>query len=154
MESATNAVKAALDNQSFISTIMINLRNLSDKTAIGLSAACTAHCLLLPLALTWLPTSAALTLQDEAFHWSMVLLVIPISLFALRVGCKEHQHNRVLILGLIGILLLISAVLFGHDLVGELGEKLITVLGSALIAVGHIWNFKLCQAHEDCDCSQ
>ena len=132
---------------------MISLRNFSDKTAISLSAACTAHCLLLPVFFTWLPTSTALTLQDEAFHLSMVFLVIPISLLALWLGCREHRETKVALMGAAGIFLLLVAVFVGHDIAGELGEKLITVLGSIMIAAGHFWNFSLCR-HKHCECSE
>lgn len=128
------------------------IRPLSDKLAISLSTLCTIHCLMLPLIVSWLPTAAALILEDEFFHLSMVILVIPLSLYALTLGCKQHQRHRVLVLGIAGLVLLISAVFLGHDILGEFGEKILTVSGASLITLGHALNFHFCRHDQQCDC--
>lgn len=127
---------------------------LYDATAISLSALCTIHCLMLPLIVSWLPAAIVTTMQNEVFHVFMVLLVIPLSLFALFMGCKKHKNYSVLSLGGIGLLFLISAVLFGHDYLGEVGEKAITVIGSGFIATSHFLNYYLCGKKENdcCEC--
>ena len=132
---------------------MNNIRSLSDVAAVGLSVLCTLHCLMLPIIITWLPSALALTMENEMFHWFMVIIVIPLSIFALYLGCKEHGRYHILVFGVLGIITLLVAVLFGHDLFGESGETILTVLGSVLIATGHITNFQLCQHSENCDCS-
>ena len=48
-----------------------------DGAAIGLSALCAIHCLMLPVALTLLPVIATLPLGDESFHKALLFLVIP-----------------------------------------------------------------------------
>lgn len=131
---------------------MNNIRTLSDTAAIGLSLLCAIHCLMLPLVLVWLPTAMALTVGDEIFHVVMVLLVIPLSLYALLVGCKQHKRFRVLMLGCIGLSLLLAAIFLGHDYLGDIGEKVMTVIGAGLVAVGHWFNYQLCQSDERCDC--
>jgi len=132
---------------------MINLRPISDRTAITISIACTLHCLMLPLILAWLPTFAS-GLESEAFHLSLLALIIPISAFALVVGCKEHKRQRVLAMGGMGLVLLVSAVFVEDYSWGELAEKILTVSGSLLITVAHILNFRLCKQHaNDCECS-
>ena len=133
---------------------MKNLQAISDKTAIGLSLLCTLHCLALPLAIVLLPSMAALPLNDEAFHLWMVLAVIPISLYALTLGCKKHKRYRLLWLGSIGVSILAAAAFLGHDLLGEFWEKAFTVLGAGIIALGHFWNYRLCQAQETCACPE
>ncbi len=130
---------------------MNTLQALGDKTAISLSVLCTIHCLALPLLVVYLPTIGALNLSDEAFHQWMVIAVIPISLFALTLGCKQHQSRNVFVLISSGLGLLLAAALFGHDLLGEAGEKALTVLAASLIAAGHLLNHRLCQLHcRDC----
>ncbi len=131
---------------------MTNLQTISDKTAIGLSLLCTLHCLALPLAIVLLPSIAALPLADEVFHLWMVFAVIPISIYALTLGCKKHKHYRLLGLGAVGLGLLIVAAFVGHDLLGEFGEKTLTVIGASIIALGHFWNYRLCQEHESGTC--
>jgi len=134
---------------------MMNTRVFSDSAAIGLSVLCTLHCLMLPLLLTWLPSIIAVNVADESFHLLLLVLVIPLSIYALFMGCKQHKRYRVMLFGVLGISLLVLALLV-HDYVGETGEKWLTVLGSLFIVAGHIFNFKLCKtqndAHSDCDC--
>lgn len=128
---------------------------LTDKLAISLSLLCTIHCLALPIFLALLPSMAALSLDNESFHFWMVVVVLPTSLYALTVGCKQHKRYRLLILGSIGLALLIMALALGEERIGEAGEKILTLLGAALIAVGHGFNYRLCrkQQYQDCACT-
>lgn len=133
---------------------MNTIRPLSDKLAISISTLCTIHCLMLPLIVSWLPTATALTLEDEIFHLSMVLAVIPLSLYALTLGCKQHKRYRVIVLGTIGLLLLILAVFLGHDILGEFGEKWLTVTGASFITIAHVFNHYFCRHDNDCGCDE
>jgi len=133
---------------------MKNIQSLSDKAAISLSLLCTIHCLGLPLAVVFLPSIAALPLADEAFHLWLLVAVVPISAYALTIGCKQHRRYRVFFTGAIGLSLLVIAALFGHDILGEAGEKTLTVIGTIVIALGHVWNYRLCQNKDDCSCSK
>ncbi len=122
-----------------------------DKLAIGLSLACTVHCLILPVLLVVLPTLGGTALGDERFHQWLLFAVLPISIFALSIGCHRHKKSGVLVLGVLGLGALIFAVLLGHDVLGEIGEKVVSVLGASLIALGHWRNHRLCQ-RLDCHC--
>ena len=127
---------------------MMNIQAKMDKAAIGLSVICTIHCLLLPVAITVLPVLIATPLGDEAFHQFLLIGVLPASILALTLGCKKHKKWDNALLGGIGLSALVFAAFFGHDLVGELGEKLITVLGAGLICVSHLRNYKLCNLNQ------
>lgn len=129
---------------------MKNLQVLTDKFSIGLSVLCTVHCLALPLLLVILPSLGTLQLQDEAFHMWMLIAVIPTSLYALTMGCKKHQRYRLLAWGISGLTLMIAALLIGHEIAGESGEKALTFLGSMLVVIAHIGNFKRCRQHKEC----
>ncbi len=133
---------------------MGTLQVLTDKLSIGLSMACAIHCLLLPFMLVLIPGMTALQLDSEAFHLWMVMAVLPLSLYALTMGCRQHKHYRLLLLGGIGLVLLVVAVLLGEAMLGETGEKILTLFGASLIAVGHAWNFRLCRQHVECCCPQ
>ena len=126
----------------------------SDKLAIGLSLSCAIHCLAFPILLVSLPSLATLQLDSEAFHFWMVAAVIPTSIYALTLGCKQHQRYRFLLLGSIGLTLLILALVLGEDRIGEAGEKILTVIGSSFIVVSHWLNYRLCrsQKHANCPC--
>ena len=83
---------------------------VTDKLAIGLSLGCAIHCLSLPILLALLPSMTALQLDNEAFHFWMLVAVIPTSVYALTLGCKQHKRYRLLILGFIGLGLLVMAL--------------------------------------------
>lgn len=116
-----------------------------DKAAIGLSLVCTVHCLLLPVLLVMLPTLGGTALGDERFHQWLLFAVLPLSIFALSIGCHRHKQKVILLLGLLGMAALTFAALLGHELLGEIGEKVVSVLGASLIALGHWGNHRLCQ---------
>ncbi len=129
----------------------MNVQLFTDRAAIGLSFLCALHCLALPVVMVGLPSVAALSLDDEAFHQWMLAVVIPISLFALLAGCRQHKRYPVLGLGLGGLAMLICAALAGHDALGETGEKVLTLMGAVVISAGHFLNQRLCR-HQQCDC--
>ena len=122
----------------------------SDKIAMSLSMLCMMHCLAFPLLVALLPSISALPLDKEAFHLWMVIAVIPISLYALTLGCKKHKKISILSSGLLGLVCLISAVLLGESRIGEAGEKILTVIGAILIAFSHYKNFHQCQHLNNC----
>ena len=124
----------------------------ADKAAVGLSALCVLHCLALPVALTLLPPVAALGLQEEWVHKLLLVSVIPISLYALTLGCRQHRSFWVASAGLLGVLFLVAAATVGHRFFGEAGETSFTLVGAILVAVSHVLNFRLCRESGDCEC--
>lgn len=122
-----------------------------DKLAIGLSLLCAVHCLVLPAALIMLPALAASAFGDELFHQWMLVAVLPTSLIALTMGCRRHRNMNVIAIGLPGLIVLTLTVFFGHDTLGETGEKIASLLGASLIALSHFRNHTLCR-HLHCDC--
>ena len=125
-----------------------------DRAAIGLSLACAIHCLLLPVVVVMLPAIAGSTFNDERFHQWMLLAVIPTSLFALTMGCQRHRNFGVLVPAMPGLALLTLAVLFGHELLGEVGEKVASLAGASLIAISHWRNHALCRLAQCDDCDR
>lgn len=124
---------------------MKNALNINlDKVAIGFSAICALHCILLPVALIFLPALSTTFLGSEDFHKALLYFVVPSSAIALFLGCKMHGKNHVYVYGAVGIGALLIASFFGHDLFGESGEKLLTLIGAGIISLGHIKNQKLC----------
>lgn len=131
---------------------MKNIQAIADKTAVSLSLLCTIHCLAMPLVVVLLPTVAALPLADEAFHLWMIYAVLPISIYALTMGCKKHKRYRLLLIGGLGLSILVATALVGHEILGEVWEKSLTVLGASIIVLGHYWNYRLCQYQDRCGC--
>lgn len=120
-----------------------------DKAAIGLSLVCVIHCLLTPVAIAMIPALGATFLEDESFHYAVLFLVLPTSLFALSLGCRKHGHFKILVTGLLGLFVLFLVPILGEETTGELGEKILTVVGAAIIAYAHVRNFRLCR-QRDC----
>ena len=121
-------------------TLNINLDNI----AIGFSVVCALHCLLLPIAIIFLPAISTTFLASEDFHKTLLYFVIPSSIIALSLGCKMHGKYNVYLYGIFGIATLLSAVFFGHDYFGETGERILTLLGAGIVSFGHFKNQKLC----------
>lgn len=126
---------------------------VTDKFAIALSLVCLIHCLVTPLLLIAIPSLASLMLDNEAFHFWMVVAVIPTSIYALTLGCKKHKRYRLLLLGGIGLALLLVAVTLGEVLLGEIGEKILTVVGVGFLLLGHVQNYQLCRANKSTGCA-
>jgi len=119
------------------------LNSLGDKAAITLSTLCFIHCLALPLMMVLMPSVWLASLNDERFHQLLLFAVLPISLYALWRGYRQHQQGMVLSVVLLGLVLLAASALLGHDMLGEWGEKLLTVIGAVTVALGHWWNYRV-----------
>lgn len=124
------------------------VQKITDQFSIGLSLLCAIHCLFLPLLLVLLPGLGALQFDNEAFHLWILIAVIPISLIALSLGCKKHDSFSLFILGSTGLMLLLFAAIWGHELVGDAGEKVLTLIGSSLVAIAHFVNLTRCKRNQ------
>jgi len=127
-------------------------QTIFDKGAIALSVVCAVHCLALPVLAVMTPAIMGYFITDESFHRWLAFVVIPFSLIALTMGCRHHKNFTVAMLGVSGLLVLVFAAAFGHDLLGETGEKVATLFGAGLIAIAHYRNYRLCQQQRSCDC--
>ena len=124
---------------------MTSRQIFADKAAVGISALCVVHCLTMPLIVVLLPALSGTFVAEESFHLMLVFVVLPLSMYALTLGCKKHQRYHVLAIGGIGLAILVFAAIFGHDFLGEFWEKALTVIGASVVAIGHIWNYRLCK---------
>ena len=129
----------------------MNTQFKADKLSITLSMACMIHCLLMPSFLILTSGFLALTIDNELIHKVFLILVIPISLYALISGFQNHKITSYLYLGISGLWLLIFAVFFGEGVFGELAEQVLTFLGSLVVVFSHYQNFQTCRKL-DCDC--
>ena len=118
---------------------------LLDRSAIVLSMICVVHCLALPVAIIMLPALSAYWFAEEYFHLLLLYLVLPTSVIALGLGCRRHRMFKMMLWGSAGLLCLTVAALLGHDRLGELGEKGLTLLGAGLVVVAQIYNFRNCR---------
>jgi uncharacterized membrane protein (UPF0136 family) len=91
-------------------------------------------------------------MSDASFHRDMLWCVVPTSTAAFTLGCWRHKDRPTLLAGAAGLVALVLAAATLHHALGEVGEKLVTLLGAALLGAAHVRNFRLCRrdacAHE------
>jgi hypothetical protein len=84
----------------------------------------------------------------------MMSVVILMSLYALTLGCKKYKKFTLIRYRIIGLLTLIAALLIDELILGEVGEKLLTVLGAVIITLAHCKNYQLCQQSKKYPCRE
>lgn len=135
------------------------------------SVACAIHCFVFPLALSLLqlwpdsqasatgskvssvvgiPSDVDIAARCEAccgkgtpwFHWGMLAFVVPVAAFALYNGYRRHKQIGVAVLGAIGLVMLVLALLWGVHIWNGEAERLLTVSGSIMLTSAHFWNHR------------
>ena len=125
----------------------------SDKLAISLSLVCVIHCLFAPSFVILSSGYYAATLDNEFVHNLILFFAIPISLFALALGYKNHGAPQYFFIGITGLIILVMAVILGEPLYGETGEILFTILGSVFVVFAHYKNHQICK-EINCSCHE
>ena len=122
----------------------------TDKFAATISLACAGHCVF--VASFFIVTSGFIftSIDNELIHKMILLIALPVSLYALSLGYKNHNILSFLYIGISGLLALTAAVLLGESLLGEPGEKMMTLVGSILVCYAHFKNHQACK---NLDCS-
>ena len=131
----------------------MNTQVKADKLSITLSLACMIHCLLMPSFLILTSGFLALSIDNELIHKVFLIIVLPISLYALITGYQNHKILSYLYLGISGLWLLFFAVFFGEGVFGEFTEKSLTLIGSMIVASSHYKNYKACKELA-CECHE
>ena len=124
----------------------------ADWFGIAASTACAMHCLLVPTLLVTGTILPASVLADEAFHQAMLWVILPTAIVAFGIGCWRHKDQWVLGLGMVGLTGIVLAVAVVHDIAGESGERIVTLLSAAILVAAHYRNYRICRsmdcAHE------
>ena len=131
--------------------MMIKAQQRTDKLAMTLSIVCVAHCFFVPSFFILTSGILSFSLDNEFIHKLIVLLAVPVSIYALTTGYKNHNTISFLPVGILGLLTLILAVVLGESTLGEFGEKALTLGGSILVAYAHFKNYQVCKKLE-CSC--
>ena len=130
----------------------MKLQITSDKFAMSFSAICMIHCLFAPSLIILSYSSLALTVESELIHKAILLLTIPVSIFAISLGYKNHSNNSIIYTGIAGLTILISALLIGES-IGENAELILTIIGSLMVIACHYRNYRICKK-VSCDCHE
>ena len=132
---------------------MLKTQLTTDKLAIALSLACVIHCFFVPSFIILASGFLTVSIDNELLHYLILLVAVPISLFALTLGFSNHKVLSFLCIGILGLLIMVSAVLFGGHFFGDFGEKSLSLLGSILVAYAHLRNHQICKRIE-CSCHE
>ncbi len=121
-----------------------------DGAAVLLSGLCLLHCLALPLIVAGLPLLAQF--GESHLHLPMLAIVVPLSVVALGLGFRRYRNTNILWAGFAGLLILFVGATVVHENLGEMADRVITVIGSVVLAVAHYLNSTrgpLQQMHKD-----
>ena len=116
-----------------------------DSIAVFCSALCIIHCVALPIFLTILPAINLYFLDHQTFHLILLVVVLPVSILALSLGCKRHRDALTIIAGVAGLFMITTVAIFGHTLINQTDEKFVTSFGSLVLACAHIRNYQICR---------
>tara|TARA_B100000963_G_scaffold144620_1_gene125962 strand:+ start:118 stop:540 length:423 start_codon:yes stop_codon:yes gene_type:complete len=132
---------------------MIKTQLRTDKFAMTISFACVMHCFFVPSFLILSSGVIPFALDNEVVHKLIVLIAVPVSVFSLYLGYRNHKTFSFIPAGIFGLMLLTVAVILGESVLGEFGEKGFTLLGSVFVAFAHFRNHQICK-QLDCDCHE
>ena len=130
-------------------TVKTQLR--TDKIAVAISTACVLHCFFVPSFIIATSGFLTLSIDNELIHQLILFFAVPISVFALYLGYKNHKTFSFLPYAFLGLGLLILAVILGEEVIGEIGEQGVTLLGSMFVVFAHYKNHQTCK-EIDCSC--
>jgi len=124
---------------------------MSDKLAMTLSSACAIHCFFSPAFILLTSGLFSFSFDNESVHYLILLIALPVSLYALISGFMNQKTAYLLTVGVFGLFVLLLAVALGESIMGELGEKTFTLIGSFLVVYAHFKNHQACK-ELDCSC--
>ncbi len=104
-----------------------------------MSLLCLVHCLLLPVAIALLPAAAGWLDVPESFHLLAVAVAIPVSAIAIVAGYRRHGILIPGVMAASGLGLISIGAFAGFR---NIAETVVTVLGSVLLATGHLYNWR------------
>ena len=131
---------------------MVKTQLASDKFAMSISLICVVHCFLTPTFLILTSGILSFSLDNEFVHKLIVLIAVPVSIYALSLGYKNHKTISFFPVGITGLCILVLVVILGESTLGEFGEKGLTLLGSIMVAFAHYRNYQTCRKIECNNC--
>jgi hypothetical protein len=106
-----------------------------DRVGIALSGLCVVHCLTSAIMLAVLASAGGI-LVDHSVHAVGLVLAIAFGIVALGRGIVEHGFMMPSAIGGLGLGVMAGALSLPHDS----GEVVYTILGVAILALGHDLN--------------
>lgn len=118
------------------------MRAVWDKIGISASLLCLIHCLFTPVIVLFLPFLGEF-FPHKWFHRIIFAIVLPVAVWALYNGYLVHRLKRVLIIGAIGVIFLISAMVFAQEETRT--EYTLMIIAGICLAAAHLTNLRACR---------
>ena len=119
------------------------IRQRLDRAGIALSALCALHCLLSVVLVSVIGIGAE-ALLDPAIHRFGLLIATIIAAVAIGWGAMKHRMAAPFVVAMTGLTFMGGALAVPHGI----GEAVLTIIGVALVSVGHILNLR--HLHTSC----
>lgn len=113
------------------------IRQRLDRAGIALSALCALHCLLSVLLVSVIGLGSEFLL-DPAIHRIGLLLATLIAAVAIGWGAVRHRMAAPFVIAMMGLTFMGAALAAPHGA----KEALLTVIGIALVSLGHVLNLR------------
>ncbi|MBX9898396.1 MAG: MerC domain-containing protein [Qipengyuania sp.] len=129
--------------QSFVTPI----RQRLDRAGIALSALCAVHCVLSVLLVSVIGLGAGLgaeALLDPAIHRFGLLIATLVAAVAIGWGAMKHRMAAPFVVAMMGLSFMGGALAVSHGA----EEAVLTIIGVALVSLGHILNLR--HLHTSC----
>jgi len=113
-----------------------------DRAGICVSAVCLVQCLALSLAIVLAPMMSLGIFGSDLFHRLLLALILPLSVGAFWLGYRSHRSLAVLLAGLAGLGLVLSAAWLEATVLPPLAASALTSIGGVTLIVTHWLNLR------------
>lgn len=118
-----------------------------DAAGIALSALCAVHCLLTIVLISSIGVASHWLLAPELHWWGLAAATL-IAGVAIGIGAVRHKRRTPFVVAMTGLTFMGGALAAPHGI----EEAVLTVIGVALVSIGHILNLKrMSGARNDAD---
>ncbi len=114
---------------------------LWDRIAVAVSGLCLVHCIS-TMVFVALLSSAGGAFLNPLIHEIGIGIAIALGMFTLGRGVLDHGYVMPAALGGLGLGMMMGALSLGHSVGHDGAEVLFTMLGVAVLALGHDLNYR------------
>lgn len=104
------------------------------------SLLCVLHCVSTPLLIGYLSTVGLGFLGQEIFHQVLAVALLAVAVFAFLPGYRMHRRTSIVVTGVLGIFLLLTAGFAPEGLLPAYADVTLTIAGSVLLVTAHVFN--------------
>jgi len=113
------------------------IRGHLDRAGMFLSCLCAVHCVLGLVIVAGLGLGGTLLLDPAIHRWGLLLATI-IAGVAIGVGALQHRRAAPFVVAMMGLSFMGGGLAVEHGI----EEAVLTIIGVALVAIGHVLNIR------------